>query len=496
MWAGYLRNVQRAIRQGRLRTNEQIADFIANEYDKTVKKGGDLIYKVNVINGNKEAMASSLKSILDKNSNKQGENINLLEDLPKVFDAYWVGAEYSPIPNPLLKPQGWSGTTSVDTPQCVILGPDFNKVAISASKNKIQKELLKKLVDELKKQTTDIKFSKDFLKSYSEKVGQILPESVSINVYDATIALLKNQNPIPNTKKEVQDFVNNNRTIKLAKKLLKKYNEARKKKPSGGSQHKKGAKFKFPALVNIKKLLKEQTKKLEEEFTQKVNDKIKELVEELVVLSIVDQLELIIKSYKEQVPKLPTKQKIKKYVEGIKNDVKDIKDDLIPFKIEGIPNKDTFKDLIQKSIPDTASVQKVVKDVVKNLIPKIPYIEIVKPNPYLIDMNKIVWGKPFVREAKRYMFNVEGTVQVLSQCGGPTSPPNPLILRVKGYQIKNGPPVPPIPSGIKEPDIKLPPLPDKLPEQPDLNKTVTQLIKVPTIPITISIDKSIPKIGV
>lgn len=490
MWAVYLRNVQKAIKQGRLKTNEDIADFIANEYDKTIKKGGDLIYKVNVINGNKEAMSSTLKSILDKNSNKQGENINLLEDLTKVFDAYWVGAEYSPIPNPLLKPQGWSGTPSVDTPSAIIVGPDFTIVAASAAKNKILKETLKELVEKLKSQNVTVTFPKILVDSYLKKYGVSLPINITFNVYDTTITILKKQNPFPDFKKEVSDFINNNPIIKQAKKLIKRYNEAKKKRPSGGRQYNNGKKIKLPKVVDIKKLLKEAAKELEKQFTQQIENKIREIIEELSIQVIVSQIDTILKSYKDRVKTLPTKEQIKNYVNKIKENIP-TNEDLTPFKIKGIPTKEEFKSLIEIATPTTSEIKIIVDQLVKDLLPKIPYTELIKPNVYLIDVNKIVWCKPFVREANNYFLNTKGTLQVLAQCAGPLSPPTPIIIKPKGYEVKMGPPVPPIPSGIPEPAIKLGPLPDKLPEKPDIDKIVRSLVKIPNLNINISI----PNVG-
>lgn len=500
MWASYLRNVQRAVKQGRLTTNEDIADFIANEYDKTIKKGGDLIYKVNVINGNKEAMASTLKNILDKNSNKQGENINLFEDLPKAFDAYWLGAEYSPIPNPLLRPQGWAGTVSVDVPNAVIVSPDFTIVSASAIKNQALKEILKQSVEKLKTQTVTIELPKKLAEEYLKKYGVPLPMSITIGVYDTVIKLLKKENPFPEFGKEVKDFINNYPAIQLAKKLIKKYNEAKKKKPSAGRQNKKGTRFKLPKLADIKKLIKEAAKRLEEQITQEIENKIKEIIEELVIKAIVSQIETIMKTYKDRVKKLPTREQIKNYVKKIKEQSRDglqnIKDDLTPFKVEGIPTKEEFKILIENSIPSAQEINAIVKKIVKDLLPKIPYIELIKPNPYFIDVNKIVWGKPFVREANNYLLGVEGTLQVLAQCAGPTSPPTPIIIRPKRYKVKMGPIVPPIPSGIPEPSVKLSPIPDKLPEKPDINSIATSLIKIPSVDIGVTIPQisSVPSI--
>jgi hypothetical protein len=478
MWARYLKNVQRAVKSGRLTKNEDIADFIASEYDKIVKTGGDRFYKVNVINGNKEAMSTALKNVLDKNSKKEGENIDLSEDLTKVFDAYWIGAEYSPIPNPLLKPQGWAGTTSVDMPQCVILGPNFVAVASSAAKNKAKVEILKQLVDAFKSQTITITTPKDLIEKYLKQTGVVLPDTITINVYDAAVRLLKKQSAIDEPK-ELSEKIEKLPIIKKIKDLLKKLKEARAKKASAGTQLKKGKK-KIKVKIDRKKIIKEALNKLIDQFVEKVEALIEEYLQKSIILNLIKSIETAIENLKEKPNPIPTRENIKTYVE---NTLKGIKEDLQGVEITGIPTKEELEQIKEKSKIEKEELKKQAKELVKGLVPKIPYIEFTKPSVSFINVNKIVWGGPFVRAANEYMQNVEGTVQVLAQCGGPTSPPTPMILRLKGYIIKKGPPVPPILSGVKIPDKPKPPLPDIPP--PPLDKITDKFVKnlpVPSIP--------------
>jgi len=80
-----------------------VSNFIAEEYDKCIKRGGDMIYGVPVINGNVTGMANTIKRALEKGVALGGENYNFLAEIyPAAFDEYWLGAEMAPIPNFLL----------------------------------------------------------------------------------------------------------------------------------------------------------------------------------------------------------------------------------------------------------------------------------------------------------------------------------------------------------------------------------------------------------
>ena len=79
------------------------AEFIASQYDSAIKRGGDMIYGVPVLNGNVIGMANVIKAALKKGRESGGENFNVLAEIyPAAFDEYWLGAEMAPIPNPLL----------------------------------------------------------------------------------------------------------------------------------------------------------------------------------------------------------------------------------------------------------------------------------------------------------------------------------------------------------------------------------------------------------
>ena len=170
MWTIYKINVLNALITFQYSNDtEGFAYFISKEYDKCIKRGGDMIYGVPIMNGNVNGMARVITQALKKGQESGGENFNILAEIyPAAFDEYWLGAEMAPIPNPLLKPMGWPSTPPA--PGTIMnIGPNPIKLASSAAINKALKEAAKALVDELKSQTIVI-----------QGIGEI-------NVYDTII---------------------------------------------------------------------------------------------------------------------------------------------------------------------------------------------------------------------------------------------------------------------------------------------------------------------
>ena len=154
---------------------DSFADFYATEYDRCIKRGGDMIYGVPVMNGNVSGMADVIKRALKKGQDSDGENFNILQEIyPSAFDAYWMGAEMAPIPNPLLKPGGWPSTPPA--PGAIMnIGPNPIMLIASAAKNKAEVEALKALEDALKSATINI------------------PPFGELNVYETLQKILKNE---------------------------------------------------------------------------------------------------------------------------------------------------------------------------------------------------------------------------------------------------------------------------------------------------------------
>jgi hypothetical protein len=195
MWAIFKLNVLNAMVTGQFKDDpDSFAEFYANEYDKAIKSGGDLLYGVNVINGNVHGMANTIKDALKKGTDSVGSNFNILAEIyPAAFDAYWLGAEMSPIPNPLVKPLGWQMTPPAPgTIQNI--GPEPISLAVTTAAHKAEVEALKVIEDELKKQTITIPIPGN----------PILPE-VTIPLYETAIKIINKKSATP-VDAESQEF--------------------------------------------------------------------------------------------------------------------------------------------------------------------------------------------------------------------------------------------------------------------------------------------------
>ncbi len=242
-WTLFKINVLREMVSGRFsKDTDAFADFYANEYDQCIKRsGGDMLYGVNVINGNVKGMSDVIKAAMKKGQESEDENFNILEEIyPSAFDAYWLGAEMSPLPNPILKPLGWPSTPPAPgTIQNI--GPNPISLAVSVAKHKAEVKALKLLEDELKKQIVTL-----------PAVPPLPP--ITIPVYETALKIINNKVVAPNIK--------NHPVVKAAVEILKKLKEAKKKKPSIGSQIKKSIKFPFPKLPKKKKNNRSSTRQI------------------------------------------------------------------------------------------------------------------------------------------------------------------------------------------------------------------------------------------
>jgi hypothetical protein len=196
MWAIFKLNVLTAMVTGQFKNDpDAFAEFYANEYDKVIKSGGDLLYGVNVINGNVQGMANAIKAAFKKGTDSVGENYNVLSELyPACFDAYWMGAEMSPLPNPLVKPLGWQSTPPAPgTIQNI--GPDPISLAATTAAHKAEIEALKVIEDELKKQTITIPIPNN----------TVLPE-VTIPLYETALKIINKKSSTPVDSESQQFF--------------------------------------------------------------------------------------------------------------------------------------------------------------------------------------------------------------------------------------------------------------------------------------------------
>ncbi len=195
MWAIFRLNVLSAMVTGKFKNNpDKFAEFYAEEYDRAIKSGGDLLYGVNVINGNVKGMADAIKIAFKKGTDSVGSNFNILQEIyPAAFDAYWQGAEMSPLPNPLIKPGGWP-TTPPAPGTIQNIGPDPITLATTKAAHKAEKEALQKLEDELKKIEVTIP-------------GTDLIPDIVIPLYETAQKIINDEAVLPSDEKS-EEFYN------------------------------------------------------------------------------------------------------------------------------------------------------------------------------------------------------------------------------------------------------------------------------------------------
>ena len=124
-WLIFKKNILESMITGRFASDtEGFADFYANEYDQCIKRGGDNIYGVPVVNGNVKGMSDVIKDAMKKGQESDGDNFNILEEIyPAAFDAYWLGSGMAPIPNPILNNDKIIEKTSGSTFSISKIGP-------------------------------------------------------------------------------------------------------------------------------------------------------------------------------------------------------------------------------------------------------------------------------------------------------------------------------------------------------------------------------------
>jgi hypothetical protein len=405
-WILFKANVLQAMATGRFSNDpDGFAGFYANEYDRCIKRGGDMLHGVNVINGNVTGMIDVIKAAFKKGQESDGENFNLLSEIyPSAFDAYWLGAEMSPFPNPLLRPLGWQATPPA--PGTVMnIGPNPIALATSTAINKAAKEAAELLVNQLKEQTIEI-------------------NGIFVNVYDTVTKLLK--------KEQVADDVKNHPAIVTGKAVVEKYNEIKKKKPSIGSQFKPSIKFPFPELPKRKDLIEKAKSKLIEEATAQIKEKLTPPIQEKVLQPIIGPIQIAVELSKSIPSPKPTKEQIKEFVVDTANGVKP-KIDLPDINIPKIPTKEELEKQIENALPTKEQLTAMAFDMIKDKIPNIPNIWFIPPTIALTPPTNILLD-PFVNVAKVHLMGTAGTMNVMAQYP-PPAPPAPAIISWSGYNV-------------------------------------------------------------
>ncbi len=386
--------------------NEAFAEFYANEYDSCIKRGGDMIYGVPVMNGNVQGMIDVMKAALKKGQENGDENFNFLAEIyPAAFDAYWLGAEMAPIPNPLLKPGGWQSTPPA--PGTIMnIGPNPIPMAASAAVHKAEVEALKAAEDKLKEQTINI-----------PKIGEV-------KVYETVQKILK--------KEPVDKKVADHPAIKAGKTIVQKVKQAKKKKPSIGSQSKKAVKFPFPELPKKKEIIEKAKDKLIEAAIEELKKQIIVPIEAIILAPILAIIATAVEAADSIPNPKPTKAQLKKFVkdtiDGVEPEIK-----LPGITLPTIPKKEDFQKEIDDKTPTEEELKAMAYDLIKDKIPKIPNIHFVPPTiAFSFSTNMLL--NPFVNVAQLHLLGVSGIMSVMAQYP-PPAPPAPAVLNWSGYTI-------------------------------------------------------------
>ena len=382
------------------------AEFYANEYDRCIKRGGDMIYGVPIINGNVSGMIDVIKAALKKGQDSDGENFNILAEIyPKAFDAYWLGAEMAPIPSPLLKPAGWQSTPPA--PGTIMnIGPNPMMLAASTALHKAEVEAMQALEDKLKEQTINI-----------PKIGEV-------NVYETIQKILK--------KEPVDSNVVNHPAIKAGKTIIQKVKTAKKKKPSIGSQMKKAIKFPFPELPKKKEIIEKAKQTLLAAAVEELKKQLIIPIEATILAPIQAAIQTAVELSNSIPSPKPTPPQIKKFIKDtIDGAVPDI--ELPGISIPKIPTKEELQKMIDDATPTKEELLAMAYDLIKDKIPQIPNIFFIPPTiQFSFQTNVMI--NPFVNVAKTHLMGASGIMSVMSQYP-PPAPPAPAILNWNGYKI-------------------------------------------------------------
>jgi len=382
------------------------ADFYANEYDQCIKRGGDMIYGVPIMNGNVSGMADVIKKALKKGQDSGGENFNILQEIyPAAFDAYWLGAEMAPIPNPLLKPGGWQSTPPA--PGTIMnIGPNPIPMTISAALHKAEVEALKALEDKLKEQTINI------------------PPIGDVNVYETIQKILK--------KEPVDTKIAQHPAIKAGKSIIQRTKQAKKKKPSIGSQIKKAIKFPFPELPKKKEIVEKATQTLLEAAIAELEKQLIIPIEATILAPIISAIQAAVELSNSIPSPKPTPAQIKKFVKDTINGV--VPEIELPgINIPKIPTKEELKKMVDDAIPTKEEIKSMAYDIIKDKIPNIPNIFFIPPTIKFSFQTNIMIN-PFVNVAKVHLMGSSGIMSVVAQYP-PPAPPAPAILNWNGYNV-------------------------------------------------------------
>jgi hypothetical protein len=245
-----------------------------------------------------------------------------------------------------------------------------------------------------------------------------------INVYDTIQKILK--------KEKIDEKISKHPAIIAGKLLVEKYNQAKKKKPSIGSQFKKSIKIPFPELPKKKKIIEKITAKLLDEAMEQLKEQLIIPIEEIILAPIISYVQTVVEISNNIPNPKPTKEQIKQYLKDTINGV--IPEIQLPnINIPKIPTKEEFQKMIDEKIPTKEELMATALELITGKIPNIPNIHFIRPTlQFSFQTNVLI--NPFVNLAKTHLLGVGGVMTVMAQYP-PPSPPAPAIINWNGYKI-------------------------------------------------------------
>ena len=100
---------------------DQFARLYAQEYDAAIRRGGDLINQIPIQNGNVSAMEQLFKLALQNGLNQQS-TYNLVQEMGKGVQLYWMGAPMMQFPIPKMPAVGATVNISSVSGMCTNSG--------------------------------------------------------------------------------------------------------------------------------------------------------------------------------------------------------------------------------------------------------------------------------------------------------------------------------------------------------------------------------------
>lgn len=111
-------------------------------------------------------------------------------------------------------------------------------------------------------------------------------------------------------------------------------------------------------------------------------------------------------------------------------------------EIPKIPTKEEIDEMIKSKVPTEEELDGMAQQAIAGLVPNIPFFNFMPPH-ITISPKKSLLIDPFINFAKIHLLSRGGTMMVMAQYP-PPAPPAPAVIMWQGYNVRNGPPVPPL----------------------------------------------------